>query len=152
VTAQYIKGIRQCTYTNYTEQEKATKLWILSRNNHSGPGKGNKLPATIKFTLKIAKKKRQRPCYLEHVFKIFGFLLEHDFKCGEFINDPCSHCPSNNCSPVLEAHAPEIRNEVKLMLPQYSPDDSLGKSFLFLENEIHRLFLTGLLVVAPNPD
>ncbi len=32
--------------------------------------------------------------------------------------------------PCSEAHAPEMRNEVKLMLPQYSPDDSLGKIFV----------------------
>jgi hypothetical protein len=48
-------------------------------------------------------------------------------ECLEFINDPCSHCPLFPCS---EAHAPEMRNEVKLMLPQYSPDDSLGKIFI----------------------
>jgi hypothetical protein len=54
--------------------------------------------------------------------------------------------------PCSEAHAPEVRNEVKLMLPQYSPDDSLGKFFLFLETEVYRLFLTGLPFVAPNPD
>ncbi len=53
--------------------------------------------------------------------------------------------------PCSETHAPEMRNEVKLMLPQYSPDDSLGK-FLYSWKQVHRLVLIGLLDVAPNPD
>jgi hypothetical protein len=126
-------------------------LLILNRNKHSGPGEGNKLPATSKFYTKKAPKS-QRSCYL--FLKIFCFLLEneHEIECLIFfINDPCSHCPINNCSPVLEAHAPEMRNEVKLMLPQYSPDDSLGNCFFIPGNKVYRLFLTAWIAVVPNP-